>query len=201
MMNTPKPYSEACERNREPILAVLRRHLAHCRSVLEIASGTGQHAVYFGHELPHLTWQTSDLGHRLDGIRAWIEAARLDNLPPPLALDVNDPHWPTDSFDAVFTANTAHILSWPEVARMFERVAKLLAEDGWLFIYGPFNYQGRYTSPSNARFDAWLKSREAHSGIRDFEAINELAQQQGLRLLEDAAMPANNRLLVWRMNK
>ncbi len=193
-----KPYSEACERNREPILAILRERFAATERVLEIASGTGQHAVYFARELPHLSWQTSDLAVHHEGIRAWIDEARLDNVLPPLLLDVNAAHWPVATFDAVFNANTVHIISWPEVERLFAHVASVIEAAGQFCLYGPFNYQGRYTSASNARFDAWLKARDQNSGIRDFEALTELAAGHGLALLQDIAMPANNRMLVWQ---
>ncbi len=199
MRPTDKPFSEACLRNRDPILAVLRRHLATAREVLEIASGTGQHAVYFGRELPHLRWQTSDLPARHPGIRAWLAEAGLANVLPPLALDINDAPWPVGVFDAIFNANTLHIVSWPEVERLFRHVGRHLKPGGRLFLYGPFNYAGQYTSASNARFDAWLRASDPRSGIRDFEAISALAADQGLALLEDIPMPANNQMLIWEM--
>ncbi|MGQ9686553.1 MAG: DUF938 domain-containing protein [Thiobacillaceae bacterium] len=192
-----KPYAPACDRNRDPILAVLREHFADRQQVLEIGSGTGQHAVHFAAALPHLIWQTSDRREQLAGIRLWLDAAALPNTPPPLALDVNGP-WPCQRFDAVFSANTLHILAWAEVERMFAGLAALLDETGKLVIYGPFNYGGRYTSESNARFDQWLKAEDARRGIRDFEAVDALAAGIGLTLLEDRAMPANNRCLVWQ---
>jgi len=196
-MPEAKPYSDACERNRGPILEVLRDHFADRRRVLEIGSGTGQHAVHFAAALPQLTWQTSDVAANLSGIRLWLEESGLPNLPPPIALDVTDP-WPETRFDAVFTANTLHIMSWPEVRALFAALPRALAADAKLAVYGPFNYDGRFTSPSNATFDAWLKQRAAHSGIRDFEAVDELARSIGFALVEDRAMPANNRTLVWR---
>lgn len=191
-----KPHSESCERNREPILAVLRDHFRGIGEVLEIGSGTGQHAVYFGAALPHLTWQTSDLPEHHDGIRQWLAAAALPNVLPPLALDVAVHPWPVPQVDAVFSANTLHIMAWERVQDFFAGLP--LNMDGLLVVYGPFNYGGGYTSESNARFDAWLKARDPRSAIRDFAAVDALAQQAGLRLLEDRAMPANNRCLVWR---
>lgn len=193
-----KPYAESCEQNRDPILAVLREVFAERRRVLEIASGTGQHAVYFGEALPHLTWQTSELPHHHAGIQAWLEDAGLPNVLPPLAIDVNDPAWPVEPVDAIFNANTVHIIGWPAVERMFAGIGRVLAVGGVLCLYGPFNYGGAFTSESNARFDAWLKARDPLSGVRDFEAIDRLAAAQGLVLLRDIAMPANNRTLVWR---
>lgn len=192
-----KPHAPSCERNREPILAVLREHFADRRAVLEIGSGTGQHAVFFAAALPWLTWQASDRQANLAGIRAWLDEAALPNTPPPLELDVNAA-WPAQRFDAVFSANTLHILSWAEVERLFERLPGVLAAEAKLAVYGPFNYGGRFTSASNAAFDAWLKERGAHQGIRDFEAVDALARQAGLALVEDRAMPSNNRCLVWR---
>ncbi len=193
-----KPYAESCEQNRDPILAVLRAVFADRKQVLEIASGTGQHAVYFGQALPHLSWQTSELPVNHAGIQAWLDEAQLPNVLPPLAIDVNAAAWPLASVDAIFNANTVHIVAWPAVERMFAGIGRVLAAGGCLCLYGPFNYRGAFTSESNARFDAWLKARDPESGVRDFEAVNQLAVSQGLTLLQDVAMPANNRSLVWR---
>lgn len=192
-----KPYSDACERNREPILEVLRQHFADRRRVLEIGSGTGQHAVYFAAALPHLVWQTSELEPNLTGVRLWLEESKLPNLPPPVALDVTGA-WPDTRFDAVFTANTLHIMSWPDVRTLFAALPQVLTPEAMLAVYGPFNYNGRFTSSSNASFDEWLKQRSAHSGIRDFAAVDGLARSIGFALAEDRPMPANNRTLVWR---
>lgn len=192
-----KPYADACDRNREPILEVLRQHFADRRSVLEIGSGTGQHAVHFAAALPWLTWQTSDVDSNLPGIRMWLEESGLSNLPPPIPLDVTGA-WPGGRFDAVFTANTLHIMSWPEVCALFASLPQVLTGEALLAVYGPFNYDGRFTSESNASFDVWLKQRSAHSGIRDFAAVDELARSIGFSLVEDRPMPANNRTLVWR---
>lgn len=194
-----KPVAESCERNRDPILAILREAFARCTRVLEIGSGTGQHAVYFGAALPHLVWHTGDIAANHPGIRAWLEEAALDNVRAPLELDVHQPAcWPGHDFDAVFSANTLHILSWPGVERFFQCVEATLVPGGILAVYGPFNYAGKFTSDSNARFDAWLKERDPGSGIRDFEAVNALARAAGLSLITDHAMPANNRCLIWR---
>jgi cyclopropane fatty-acyl-phospholipid synthase-like methyltransferase len=193
-----KPYSESCEQNREPILAVLKQAFADRSQVLEIGSGTGQHAVYFGADLPYLRWQTSDVLAYHPGIRAWLADAALPNVLAPLELDVSLQHWPNSRYDAVFSANTLHIMGWPEVIRFFEGVGAVLAPGGVLVVYGPFNYNGQFTSESNARFDGWLKARDPASGVRDFEAVDALARGQGLILQQDIAMPANNRSLVWR---
>lgn len=193
-----KPFYEACEKNKQPILEVLARHLEDVRWLLEIGSGTGQHAVFFGEHLPHLQWQTSDLAENRAGITAWLSDAQLPNVLPPLELDVRDPHWPVESAPAVFSANTAHIMAWPVVEAMIRGVGRVLEPAGLFLLYGPFNYGGRYTSDSNSRFDAWLKGRDPESAIRSFEDVDREARAAGLCLLEDVAMPANNRLLAWQ---
>lgn len=186
-----RPYSEAAQRNSVPILAVLKRVFGDRKRVLEIGSGTGQHAACFAPELPHVVWQASDVAANLPDIRAWIAD------PPAIELDVDKP-FPQLEADAVFTANTCHIMSWPQVERMFCGIERLLPPGGVLAVYGPFHYGGRPTSESNARFDAMLRARDPASGVRDFEAVRALAQRHALELQEDNAMPANNRLLVFR---
>lgn len=185
-----KPFSEASERNRGPILTVLKRIFAKTHAVLEIGSGTGQHAAYFAAALPHLVWQASDVAEHLPGIREWIAD------PAPIELDVDKP-WPALNADAVYSANTCHIMSWSQVEKMFDGVGKIVALDTFC-LYGPFNYHGRHTCESNARFDAMLRARDPSSGLRDVEAVDALARSVGLVLQEDNAMPANNRLLVFR---
>lgn len=192
-----RPFAPACERNREPILAVLRTRFADVRRVLEVGSGTGQHAVYFAAAMPWLTWQCADLAPQLPGIRQWLDDAALPNTPPPFALDVHGP-WPAGPYDAVFSANVLHIVDAPGVEAFFAGVGRVLDAAGTLVVYGPFNAGGRYTSASNEAFDAWLKARDPHSGIRDIEAVHALAAQAGLRPVDDVAMPANNRCVVWR---
>ena len=193
-----KPSAPACERNREPILSVLREAFADRREVLEIGSGTGQHAVHFAAAMPWLAWQCSDRNASLPGIRMWLEEAALPNTPPPLELDVATGPWPARRYDAVFSANTLHIMGWPAVQAFFAGLGGVLGEDAVLAIYGPFNYGGEYTSHSNREFDAWLKARDPASAIRDFEAVDALARDVGLALAGDVAMPANNRCLLWR---
>ena len=190
------PFSQACENNQAPILSVLQRIFADTKTVLEIGAGTGQHAVFFAPRLAHLQWQSSDQNEHLPGIHAWRNAYPALNLLQPCALNVNDEHWPT-GFDAVFSANTAHIMPWESVQAMFSRVGGILPSGGRLALYGPFNYRGEYTSDSNRAFDTMLRQRNPKQGIRDFEQVNALAKHAGLHLLEDNAMPANNRLLVW----
>jgi len=192
-----KPFSEACEENKQPILAVLERLFAGARCVLEIGSGTGQHAVCFGATLSHLTWQTSDRPENHAGIRAWLEEAALPNVRAPIILDVRG-DWPAERFDAVFSANTTHIMSWPEVEQMFEGIGRVLETGGCFVLYGPFNFGGEYSSESNARFDQSLKARDPNSGIRNFEDLGDLARANGLIFMENIPMPVNNRTLVWR---
>lgn len=192
-----KRFSDACERNRGPILQVLRRVFDDRKSVLEIGSGTGQHAAYFAPALPQLAWQPSDVAENLPSIRVWREEAQTPRLAEPIELDVDRP-FPSVKVDAVFSANTCHILSWAQVERFLAGVGALLPARGVFALYGPFHYGGRPTSPSNAEFDAWLRGRDPKSGVRDFEEIVALAQRQGMVLKEDNAMPANNRLLVFR---
>lgn len=193
-----KPFSAACERNREPILAILRKVLPQPGRVLEIGSGTGQHAVYFGAAMPALTWQTSDLASNHPDIHAWLAAEAPPNVLPPIELDVRSGPWPSGPYDAVFTANTCHILAWPEVEAMIAGAARVLRAGGPLCVYGPFNREGRFTSDSNALFDVSLKAQGEHMGIRDFEAVNRVAGDNGLQLVEDCEMPAHNRLIVWK---
>jgi hypothetical protein len=192
-----RPFSQACERNKAPILEVLRTAFASRRKVLELGSGTGQHAVHFAAALPHLAWQPSDVAERLPGIALWCEEAASANLLPPLALDVNWAKWPDTGADAVFTANTLHIVSWPEAERLVGGAGSLLPAGGLLAIYGPFKYAGRPTSESNERFDAALRAQDPASGLRDFEAVDGIARDHRLVLQRDHAMPANNRLLIW----
>jgi cyclopropane fatty-acyl-phospholipid synthase-like methyltransferase len=195
---TEKPCSAACERNREPILAALRDFFADRRRVLEIGSGTGQHAVHFAAALPHLLWQTSERAENLVDVRPWLDEAALPNTPAPLALDVPAGPWPTGPFDAVFSANTLHIMSWAEDEAFFAALPEVTTADAKLAIYGPFNVDGRFSSPSNAAFDASLKARAPHMGIRDAAAVDALAHAAGFALFDDIAMPANNRLRLWQ---
>lgn len=196
-IQTNKPYSESCDQNREPIFEVIQPLLEDKKSVLEIGSGTGQHAVYFAQKMPQLIWQTSDQQAYHEGIKLWLNDANLDNTPPPLSLNVSSDIWPDQNFDVVFSANAVHIMAWDNVVDFFENAPKLLNKGGLFILYGPFNYNQKYTSESNARFDIWLKQRDPHSAIRDFEALDDLAQKAGMVLQSDHALPANNRILVW----
>ncbi|HWJ06722.1 MAG TPA: DUF938 domain-containing protein [Steroidobacteraceae bacterium] len=197
----PLPFSDACERNKGPILEVLRKWLGDTTGVvLEIGAGTGQHAVHFARHLPQLAWQPTDQAEHLAALTARVGVEGPCNLLPPLELDVTRQAWPcdSDSIDAVFSANTLHILSWPQVQAFFRGVGGVLRPDGLLIVYGPFRYGGQYTSLSNHSFDDVLRQRDPASGIRDFEAVDTLAVAQGLSLCDDVGMPANNQTLVWR---
>ncbi len=196
-MQINKPYAESCDQNREPILEVIQSLLKNKKNVLEVGSGTGQHAVYFAEKMPHLVWQTSDQESYHQGIKLWLDEADLDNTPPPIVLNVSTNAWPDDIYDAIFSANAVHIMAWENVVDFFANAPKQLATDGLFILYGPFNYNQQYTSESNARFDIWLKQRDPQSAIRDFEALDKLANNAGMRIKEDYALPANNRILVW----
>ena len=193
-----KPFAESCEQNKQVILGVLRETFTGPGTVLEIGSGTGQHAVFFAEQLPHLQWQCSEQGKHLAGVNLWLEDANLENTLQPVELDVTSSNWPAKTFDYIFTANTLHILHWPMVEQMFAGIGNILKTGGTFAVYGPFNYNGNYTSDSNARFDTWLKQRDPNSAIRHFEECNKLAIDAGLSLLADHEMPANNRVLSWQ---
>ena len=193
-----KPFAPACERNREPILAVLRRRFADRSCVLEIGSGTGQHAVHFAAAMPHLDWQTSDVAAHLPGIRQWLAEAGLPNTPPPQAFDVNGA-WPAGRFDAVFSANTLHIMAWHEVVLLFDGLRKMMCPGALLTVYGPFKEGGQFSSASNAAFDAALRAADPQRGIRDIEAVDALSHAAGLQRIDDQPMPANNRCITWQM--
>ena len=192
-----KPFSQACENNKQPILDILSGVFTNQKHVLEIGSGSGQHAVYLAKNLPTITWQTSDLLINHLGINQWIDDFYIPNIKRPIVVDLAQDHPILDKVDTIFTANTLHIISWPLVQNFFKLVEEQLPSEGILCIYGPFNYQGKYTSESNANFDIWLKTRDKDSGIRDIEAVCQLATKSGLSLKEDIAMPANNRILVF----
>jgi len=193
-----KPHSPACDRNQEPILTVLRELYREPLTVLEIGSGTGQHAVYMGRHLPHVAWLTSDRAENHAGIWQWLTETPMLNVEPPLELDVCMEKWPVQDLDAIFSANTAHIMSWPAVECMFIGAGRKLPAGGSLALYGPFNIDGEYTSASNRAFDQQLRARDPEMGIRDTADLNHLARANGLVLESDHPLPANNRILVWR---
>jgi len=192
-----KPFSQSSENNKDHILLVLKDAFRDANSVLEIGSGTGQHAVHFALDLPHLNWQPSDLEINLSGIGLWLDEARLSNIREPVLLDVNNLPREVGEFDGVFTANTLHIMAKSEIENLFQGIGQVLKNHGTLCVYGPFNYGGKYTSASNEQFDGWLFRQNPQSAIRDFEWVNILAENIGLSLVRDHEMPANNRLLQW----
>ena len=198
MLSKRKYFSEASEQNKNPILKILKEVFNDCNTVLEIGSGSGQHAVYFAEHLEHLNWQPSDLAENLTSIQAWMNEASLNNISSPIELDVRQHPWRTENIDAIFTANTLHIMSWEMIEDLFKGVGHILNAQGKLLVYGPFSYDGKHTSPSNQRFDNYLKQQDPLSGVRDFVDLDKLAQAQGLSCIEDFAMPANNRSLLWQ---
>lgn len=195
-----KLFSESCEQNKAPILEVLQDVFRDRNAVLEVGSGTGQHAAYFAKHLKHLDWQPSDLAENLSSIQAWVTETAIDNLKDPIELDVMSKSWALPMVDTLFTANSLHIMSWAMVEQFFIRVTEVLSPSGKLLIYGPFSYAGSHTSLSNDRFDQYLKQQNPLSGVRDFNEVHALARQQGLSLVKDYAMPANNRCLLWIKN-
>jgi len=194
---TRRPYSESCEQNKAVIFESIEPYLPDGIEVLEIGSGTGQHAVHFAAMAPGIIWQTSDLAENLTDIKSWIDDSQLPNLPDPLELDVSS-QWMDKTYDLLFSANTFHIMNQDRVKHFLLGCTGCSKSQGHLIVYGPFNYQGSYTSPSNEQFDGWLKSRDPQSGIKHFEWINTIANQSGLQLINDIAMPSNNRILIWR---
>lgn len=202
-----KPFSDACEENKVPILDVIQDYFRNATTVLEIGSGTGQHAVFFAENMPHLQWHCSDQLIHHPGIKQWLAEYKGPNIAGPHLLDVKQVNWPlanssSEYFSGVFSANTTHIMSWPEVELMFAGVSKNLASgddgSGYFCLYGPFNYNGTYSSASNKHFDSYLKARDPQSGIRDLTDLKQLAAQVGMTLVNDHEMPVNNRILVWQ---
>jgi len=192
-----KPYAESCAQNQQAILDVLKTLFTQPGEVLEIGSGTGQHAVFFTQHMPHLNWQPGDLEAEHAGMKKWFDDVEHNRISAPLILDVDMPAWLVGEKDYVFTANTTHIISAVQAEKMLKHVGECLKFGGLFAQYGPFNYNGEYTSQSNAGFDTWLKQRNPSSCIKDFETIQALAAQNGMSLFKDIEMPANNRILVW----
>ncbi|MBN4079397.1 DUF938 domain-containing protein [Beggiatoa alba] len=192
-----KPFSESCEQNKHAILGVLQKEFADVKQLLEIGSGTGQHAVFFARALPHLVWQTSDVLDWHSGIQGWIDDEGPPNVRTPLMLNVETDPWPNTHYDAIFSANTVHIMGWPEVQKLFVGIGEVLAVGGRFCLYGPFNVDGKFTSESNANFELWLKSQNPKSGIRDQAELDALAHDARLVRAATYTMPANNNILVW----
>lgn len=195
---TVRPDSPASGRNRQPILDILKVEFRHCGSILEIGSGTGQHAVFFAEAMPWLNWQTSDLADNHAGIRSWLADAGLPNVQAPILLDVLQPGDAVGAYDGIFSANTAHIMSLPAVRCMFDVAGRLLKDAGVFCLYGPFNQNGQFSSESNRRFDASLRSQNAEMGVRDLEELDEFAGRARLGRVKLHAMPANNFMAVWQ---
>lgn len=199
-MSITIPFSEACERNKSVILDVLSPYLEKLDSVLEIGTGTAQHAIHFARAFESLEWQCADQRHYLEGIRAQLAVAEMKNVIAPLEIDVNQSSWVPSGqrYSAIYTANTFHIMTARDVQSFFTGLPEVTNDDAFLFVYGPFKYNGKFTSESNAQFDKTLRSRDVGSAIRDFETVNELANRIGFRLKEDHTMPANNQCLIWQ---
>ena len=192
-------HAAATERNRGPILEILRRVLPPAGLVLEIASGTGQHVAFFARELPTLRWQPSDPSPvHLDSIHAWTVASGADNVAPPMRLDVELAPWPAAHADAILNINMIHIAPWSAAEALFRGAARLLPAAGVLFLYGPFKREGRHTAESNARFDERLRGEDPRWGVRDLGDVEAVAAAAGFGALEVIAMPANNLSLVFR---
>lgn len=193
-----KPFAPSAERNAQPIREVLQRALTGRGLLLEVGSGTGQHAAYLAWDFPQYQWQPTELPDKLDSIDAWVAESGADNILPALALDLLQPGWPVEQCDALVCINTIHIVAWPQVQNLFRGAGRALKPEGVLYVYGPFEYSDRSLEPSNVDFNAWLQSRDPDSGIRKFDDVNALASAAGLTLEGDEAMPANNRSIWWR---
>ncbi len=191
-------FSQACKNNKQPILDILKTVLTGYSDVLEIGSGSGQHAIFFGSHLPNTQWHTTELPENLNALHQNINQYARENVTLPVSLDVSSHPWPHASASNIFSANTLHIMNWENVVHFFRGLGNVLSNNGYLCVYGPFRYNNNYTTESNARFDIWLKDRDPDSGIRDFEAVDQLAAKQDLRLIYDHAMPANNQFLIWQ---
>ena len=195
-----KRHAAATDRNREPILGVLTRVLTGgTKNVLELASGTGQHAVYFASQLPHVIWQPSDPDPAArQSIAAWIAEAGLPNVRPPIVLDAADDAWPVERADALVCINMVHIAPWSAALGLFAGAARLLPPDGVLFLYGPYRFAGAFTAPSNEAFDRSLRDQDPAWGVRDVDDLEAAAAARGLVLEDVVAMPANNHCLIFR---
>lgn len=192
------PTAEACLRNQRPILDVLGKYAPEKAFILEVGSGTGQHAAYMTANLPGIRWQPTELKERLDDIRQWRKHSPHEGFLEPLELDVAQDIWPARDADVVFSSNVVHFVSWPEVEKMFRGISRVLRAGGLLMLYGPYNYDGQYTSQGNVDLDQWLRERNPDSGIKDFEQVLLLARQHHLYLRADEEMPANNRTLIFQ---
>lgn len=200
-MNSELPFAPASERNKRPILECLRLVAPQQGEVLEIGSGTGQHAVFFAERLPGLSWQASERSEELEGLNARIKREAGVPMPAAICLEIERDPWPNQKFDLVFSSNTCHIMSWSAVQAMMRGVGELLREGGCLCIYGPFNRSGEFTAPSNEDFDRQLRLRHPQMGLRDIEAVEQVGHRQGLVMEAIWDMPANNFFLVLRKTR
>lgn len=200
------PFAPSAERNKQPILQVLQQQLPSAGRLLEIGSGTGQHVVYFAAAMPDWLWQPSEQLQHMPGLQQRLQQQAGGNVLPPIELDVAQAaHWPLrERYHAVYAANVAHIMSWPQVQTMFAGIQRCLQAAGVFLLYGPFHRDGQPTSAGNAAFDAQLRSPDnphgSHQGIRDDHQLIRLGRAHGLQLVDDVAMPANNRILVFHAN-
>jgi len=192
-----KQHAPSFEGNKDYILPMLREALPARGLVLEVGSGTGQHAAFFAAHFPQLVWQPTDLAANLPSIAAWRAEAALPNLRAPLELDLFHGRWPVSAAQAVVCINTVHIVAWKGVENLFAGAGRVLEPGGVMYVYGAYRYATRPLEPSNEKFDQWLKDRDPVSGVRDFEAVNALAERHGLVLHEDRAMHGNNRSIWW----
>jgi len=201
-MNATRQHAPAAARNREPIREVLSRELPPAGSVLEIASGSGEHAVHFAGAFPTLTWQPSDASDAaLASIAAWRDDARLPNLRAPVALDVTATAWPVDHANAIVCINMVHISPWQATLGLFAGAARVLPVGALLYLYGPYRFSGAFTAPSNAAFDDSLRARDPRWGVRDVDDLVAAAAPHGLVLRDTVEMPANNHSLVFRATR
>ena len=202
-IDTPLPHSEPCERNKQAIFDVIAPLLVNAKYLLEIGSGTGQHAVWMARQLPHLKWQPSEMEQCLTNLQPRLDAEAPDNVLAPLTIDVAEYPWlPANQVgsppDVLLTCNTLHIMSTSHVEAFWSHAGQLFQADALAIVYGPFKYNGNFTTLSNAGFDDRLKRRDPLSGVRDYEWVNELANTNGFDCTADHAMPANNQFIVWR---
>lgn len=193
------PFSEACERNKGPILEVLKDVLKPIhKKIVEIGSGTGQHATFFAKELPQVQWTPTEVYHNLPHLNKVVQESGIKNLTPPFKMKVGDDDFPIRTYDVIFTANTFHIMPWKDCKTFIKLMGHRLEEGGLAIIYGPFNYDGQFISKSNEEFNTWLKERDPESGIRNFEDVHNAMEKNGFELVDDYEMPANNSTLVYR---
>jgi len=192
-----KPFAAAADENKEAIAAVLLTELANANHIIEIGSGTGQHAIHFSKLLPHLTWHCSDQSSHIAGIQLWLESAGLNNTPPAFVLDVSQ-DWPKQIYDAAYAANIAHIMHWPEIEDLFAGLSTILGHGAYFYLYGPFSFDTKFSSQSNQAFDQFLRQQDPHSGLRDKNELDQLALKHGLIAAASWAMPTNNHILSWQ---